>query len=585
MGLIGALGGACCGLVRAALRGAALRFDPGWTGLLVGFGAALAVDRGERWFTRPPPFVTPPPLHGSVPVFFGIVLLVGLLGLAFARFTPAGRPRLALSLLLLIGLGGWAASRGRELPPLGQARPDARDLILVTMDTTRADHLSAYSGVERQSPEFDRFAASAVRFRSAYSQIAVTGPSHTTILSGQGPWAHGALLNGVPVMPEVPLLADELRRAGWDTGAFVSAYVLDRTVGLDRGFAVYDDDFGLLGGWSRTAPGRLLAMAERHLRPNAVLERRGDRSTDLALSWLEDRAPDRPVFLWLHLFDPHGPYSPPPPWDTAWYEGDPTDPQNRSMERVQNVAPYLLPSLKGITDSRWPLAQYQGEVSYADQQLGRLLHALEASGRAGSAVVIVAADHGENLGEHEVWFNHGDDLYEPSTHVPLAIRAPGTLPSGVAVDGIAELGDIAPTAYELLGLPIPAGVEGRSLAPLAFGRPGREFARSLCFDREANLQGRARGELSQPQYRMVALRSAAQRYVWREAAGFGAALYDLTADPEELRPVGAPEDVVGPLRAEAERLVGGMKADAVERSGAELDPETRERLEALGYMQ
>src|SRR5262249_26222011 len=141
-----------------------------------------------------------------------------------------------------------------------------------------------------------------------------------------------------------------------------------------RGFDVYDDDFAGSGVWAKTSPGALLAMARRHFHPDDILERRGDRTADAALAWLA-RPRDRPFFLWVHRYDRPGPYAPRPPWDTRYYEGDPRDPGHHSMDRVAGVAPYLRASLAGITDADWVVAQYEGEISFADQQARRIVDA------------------------------------------------------------------------------------------------------------------------------------------------------------------------------------------------------------------
>ncbi len=192
--------------------------------------------------------------------------------------------------------------------------------------------------------------------------------------------------------------------------------------------------------------------------------------------WL-DRPRDRPFFLWVHLFDPHGPYTPPPPWDTRYYAGDPRDPGHHSMEQVAGVAPYLRRSIEGITDADWVLAQYGGEISFADQQAGRLVDAV-----GGDTLVVYTADHGEALGEHGVWFNHGDDVYAESTLVPLALRFPDRVSAGTVVAPPVELTDVAATILDLVGLPSPLG--GASLVPMLAGERGeRTRARSASIGR------------------------------------------------------------------------------------------------------
>jgi arylsulfatase A-like enzyme len=373
----------------------------------------------------------------------------------------------------------------------------------------------------------------------------VTGPSHTTILTGRGPWEHGNLLNGLALPAAFPLVSEVLRADGYATAAFVSGFVLEGELGFARGFDVYDDDFDGTGAWRDTAPGALLAMARRRARHD-LLERRGDRTVDAALAWLA-RPRDRPFFLWVHLFDPHGPYAPPPPWDERYYAGDPRDPGHHSMEQVSGVAPYLRSSLEGITDAAWVQAQYEGEISFADQQAGRIVDAIPSD-----TLVVVAGDHGESLGEHGVWFNHGDDVYGESTRVPLAMRWPGHVSAGTIVATPVELTDVAATILDLVG--VPSSLGGSSL----FAE--RQYARSICFDRAANRRAREAGTIDRPTYRMVALEGADGTFVHRDAPG----------STDEWSGTGEP-----PL-AEATALLGPV-------SRTDRDRSMLERLQALGY--
>ena len=431
--------------------------------------------------------------------------------------------------------------------PAVSARAHGPNVLLVTLDTTRADRGDPTGAHGVAVPTLDAIAREGARFDRAFAQIPVTGPSHATILTGRGPWEHGNLLNGLALPPALPLLSEVLRAEGYATAAFVSGFVLDGDLGFARGFDVYDDDFAGTGAWRETAPGAFVAMATRRLRPDDVLERRGDRTVDAALAWLA-RPRDRPFFLWVHLFDPHGPYEPPPPWDTRYYAGDPRDPGHRSMEQVAGVAPYLRASIAGITDAAWVQAQYEGEISFADQQAGRILEAVDRD----DTLVVYTADHGESLGEHGVWFNHGDDVYDESTHVPLAMRWPARIAAGTVVATPVELTDLAPTILDLVGVPSRLG--GASL----FAE--RRYARSICFDRAANARARAAGTIDRPTYRMVALAGVDGTFVHRDAPG----------STDEWSGTGEPP------RTEATALLGPV-------TSADRDRAMLERLEALGY--
>lgn len=559
---------------------------PGSLGLLLALACCFLLDLGEAWFKAPPPFTQAPPLHGNALVYAALALVaLGLaLGLSLARSRVVG---LAAGGVVILGLAGRAAADARTVPP-GAERPpdDARSVLLVTMDTSRADYFGAYGRDDVETPAFDRIAAEGIRLDHAFSQIPVTGPSHATMMTGVAPWEHGNLLNGLPVDPAFESLSQNLRRRGWRTAAFVSAYVLDGTLGFSRGFEVYDDDFGWLQGFDETVPGRLAAMAQRFTNPDHVLERIGGRTTDAALRWLDGNVSGgAPFFVWVHLFDPHGPYLPPPPWDTAYYQGDPRDPAHTSMAGAQNIASYLKPSLEGITDADYVLAQYAGEVSYVDDQVGRLYAWLEQQGRLDDTLIIVVADHGESLaGEHGVWFNHGDDLYEPSTWIPWAMRLPGGQRAGTVVSRPAELTDLAPTVYELLGLPAPDTVTGQSLVPAFDGGEHRAFARGMCFDRPVNLELRQAGEITQPTYRIAALRTADTRFVDHEHDSMASEHWAITADGpfrhETRAPIAIPEE-----NALGELTAGLLASGDVERSQAEQSAESIRKLQALGYME
>lgn len=572
-------------LLALSLRLPPLRALRPWpaAGLLAGLLFGGLLDLGEGWFKALPPFSKAPPLHGN-PLAFALlcalavaVLLVGL------RARGARLPAL-LSGFLLALLLGRAISGLRQLPRGGEPRTGAPNLLLVTLDTSRADYFGAYGRSDLRTPNFDRLAREGVLFRNAFSQIPVTGPSHKTMMTGVPPWSHGNLLNGLPLDPAVPVLAERLRAEGWRTGAFVSAYVLDGTLGFSRGFQVYDDDFGWLQGFDDSLPGRLRAMLQRFTDPHLVLERKGGRTTDQALAWLDEQG-DAPFFAWVHLFDPHGPYEPPPPWDTAYYQGDPRDPSHTSMAQATNIAAYLEPSLRGITDADYVLAQYAGEVGYVDQQLGRLLQWLDSGGRLDNTVVMVVGDHGESLaGEHGVWFNHGDDLYEASTWIPWAIRLPGGARAGTEVQAMVELTDLAPTVYALLGLEAPSTVEGQSLVPVMDGQAHRPFARGVAFDRPINTELRRRGELKDPTWRLAALRFPDHRFVDHEHESLSSEHWAVLGEGAPRREERAPISI--PVENQLTELTEGLfRASSVERSQAEQSEEAIRKLQALGYME
>lgn len=304
---------------------------------------------------------------------------------------------LALCVLLLYACGCSRAP----------ARPN---LLLVTVDTLRADRVGCYGG--SGTPAIDRLCTEGVKFERAYTPVPLTLPAHATILTGLEPPEHGVRGNGVYILgDEHRTIAEILRDNGYDTAAFVGAFPLDHRFGLAQGFQTYDD-----GGMSGTSG---FHYAER--RAAAVVDR--------AISWLRNRS-DRPFFAWVHLYDPHDPYDPPEPWR-----------------------------------SRFEPDRYTGEIAYADSQIGVLFDALRTARTWERTVVILTADHGESLGEHGEE-THGFFVYDATLRVPLVIK-PATGRTQFAPSGVARLVDLAPTALALLRLPAPRSMSGRRLDAVA----------------------------------------------------------------------------------------------------------------------
>lgn len=299
--------------------------------------------------------------------------------------------------------------------------PAARSVVLITIDTLRADRVGAYGLATARTPVLDALAREGARFARAYATAPITLPSHASLLTGRYPPGHGAHHNGV-AMREVPTLASTLDTAGFATGAFVSAFPLDRRFGLARGFDVYDDGLG------RDAVGQL-----RNERP-------GDETVTRAIAWLDAQRAER-TFLWVHLFEPHAPYGAP-----------------------------------GATGPA--LARYDDDVASADALTGRLLASL--GDRAASTLVIVAADHGEAFGEHGE-IGHSLFVYDTTLRVPLIVRGP-RVPAGRIVDAPVSLVDVAPTLLALLGQPA-MDTDGVSLVEAIEGKPVSEreiYAESLA---------------------------------------------------------------------------------------------------------
>lgn len=404
---------------------------------------------------------------------------------------------------------------------LGAAVATAADrqanLLIVTVDTLRADRVGAYGRVGAHTPAMDSLAKAGVLVEDAVVHVPQTRPSHASLFTGRLPYEHGLRDNfSPPLQPHFPTLAEVLKAHGYATAGFVGAYPVSRDSGLDRGYDEFDDPFGVSA--------KRESVVEEP-------ERRGAEVTDRALVWLGGLK-RRPFFAWVHLFDPHAPYDPPPPWRRR-FAGNP----------------------------------YDGEVAYADQQVGRLLAWLDKAGERQSTLVVVTSDHGEGLGDH------GEDehlffVYESTLRVPLLLRWPGKLPAGARVKGQFPGVDLMPTTLALLGVPSPATSGIGRAVELREGRriPDSEsYAESLY------------GQLHFGYAPLRALRAEGWKYIDAPRPE----LYDLRQDPGETRNrVGDRGQVAEAMRR---RLPALDKADAPNAAAASA-PEAAERLAALGYI-
>lgn len=422
--------------------------------------------------------------------------------------------------MALLCVVGFVASCSRAAPPRGIDAPSNLSVILITIDTLRADHVGVY-GDRAETPNLDRFASQGVVFGRCIAQTPLTLPSHATILSGTYPAYHRVRNNGGFVVPDnLELVSETLRDRGFKTAAFVGAYVLDSKWGLDQGFDRYDDDL------ERTRHETLLLQNSR----------RAEEVIGPAEQWLRAKAGGR-FFAWIHLFDPHTPYEPPPPFD------------------------------------RYPTDPYRGEVESTDHALGGLFDFLEAEGLVERCLVIVVSDHGESLGEHGEK-EHGFFLYEPAVWVPLIMRAP-VEPQIARWDGLVELVDIAPTILEAAGVPPPETVQGESLWSILLG-----------------------GEASNDAFAYTETFLPRIHYGWSELeavyqGGFKyisaprSELYDLAADPEERINL-ADDPLHADRRAEMEELLErsleSWSAGAVGAVQVALSREDAAALRALGYI-
>ena len=444
------------------------------------------------------------------------------------RHRSTARTRRATAGLLLAALAALAScSRAGE--------GDARNLLLISIDTCRPDRLGCYGAAGDTTPNLDALARGGVLFEAAGTTTPITLPSHASILTGLWPAQHGAHDNHEHVAAGVETLAERLRAAGWRTAAFVSAFVLDARFGLDQGFERYDDELGGPGDEARWW---------------LVNERGGADTTRAALDWLEQRPAGR-FFLFLHYYDAHAPYAPAEPFASR-FAGDP----------------------------------YAGEIAGVDAQIGRVLERLEALGLADETAVVVTSDHGESLGEHGER-SHAYFAYESTIHVPLIVRAPGAR-AGARVGEPVSVVDLAPTLLALAGLEPTPGQVGRDLSPLLSGE-GTLGERALyCeslyptkFDC-AGLRGLRRGRwkylwTAEPELYDLGDDPAEARDVHADRPELASALHAdlmrlLERSGAPARDGAAPADAEGLARVQALGYAGGLVDTSLELAPDALDP-------------
>lgn len=397
-----------------------------------------------------------------------------------------------------------------ESAPPASSHPPS--ILLVTLDTTRADRIGAYGYTAASTPTIDRLASTGVLFETALAPTPITLPSHASILSGVAPPVHGVRDNGMFALgSEARLLPEALQEAGWRTGAFVGSYVLDAKFGLAQGFEVY-----------RGPP------VSRSL-SGAGTERSAGSVVDDALAWIATLPPDERFFAWIHFYDPHEPFAPPPRWAARHRDS------------------------------------YDGEIAYCDEQLGRMLDALAHRGRDADLLVALTADHGESLGDHGEQ-SHGVFVYQATLHVPLVLSGAGIDAHGRRVSQIVGNTALAPTLLALAGL--PAGALPAATGPTLL----EEGPRSLYVESLLpyySLRWRALRGLVEDGHKLI--------------DGARAELYDLRRDPGERHDLAPtqPERVAALTRRLGERL-------SQERAGwagpRRLEPGDRARLAALGYV-
>jgi arylsulfatase A-like enzyme len=462
-----------------------------------------------------------------------------------ASSTPARSTRI-LFLLLALALTAPATA---STP--GQADRPAPDLLLITVDTLRADALGAYGNPLVYTATLDRLARNSRLFSAAQSHVPITNPSHASMLTGRYPPEHGATNFGIRIHPEIPTLATLLRAAGYRCAAFVSGFSLAAEVsGLERGFEIYDDDW-----------------------PEGAAERPADVTVRRAVHWLREIPRDQPIFLWIHLFDPHKPYLPPRIFGRLrepGYRGPTTAPAHGQLVLAQNQAPAEPEPAAGVIDPRElerNRNRYLGEVDFVDRQLTRLLRRLARFQRLDNTCLVLTSDHGESF-SHGYYFRHIDRLYQSLLHVPLIIATPGVTP-GIDRQLCAMI-DLLPTLAAILPIDAPPGLPGTNLLPRKStpGHQPRPFELAHVPGRSSKL---SLGPLLSANDR--------DRKLIRLLARQTFEAYNLARDPGETRSLDSPWSDLDSAIQEYRKLFTSTPAEE-----PELDEEALETFRRLGYV-
>jgi arylsulfatase A-like enzyme/Tfp pilus assembly protein PilF len=446
----------------------------------------------------------------------GIGRLVCIVGLAIAAFGSDAPP-------------AKTVASGVEAAELSSSSPN---IILITLDTTRADRMGFLGSKRGLTPNLDILARDSAVFTRAYAQAPLTPASHSTILTGTFPQFHQVLMFPTPLADNLPYLPEILKKHGYATSAFVGSIALDYKVGVpgfERGFDNYDAGFHFEG----------FSQAKRY----ETVERRAGVVVDHALAWVSEHSKS-PFFIWVHVYDPHDPYDPPQPYKT-----------------------------------RYAKAPYDGEIAYVDSAMGKLFKQLKASGLYDNTVVALTADHGEALGAHGE-DEHGVFLYDETIHVPLLIKLPHGATAGERVETRVELADIMPTILGTLGIPVPEKVQGQSLLGFLAPEttPGAAAAK-LWQERGAYSQADY-GHLSFGWSALQSLRTG--KYVFIQAPR--RELYQDGTDPLEqhnLAPSSAA--ITDTLSAKVKDFIE-VTTNKEETPKARMDEAKMQKLAILGYM-
>ncbi len=444
------------------------------------------------------------------------------------------------------------------------------NILLISIDTLRADRLGSYGFDAPTSPALDQLAANGVRFANAISPSNWTLPAHISLFTSQSVGSHGIVDDRTSLSAEALTLTEVLADQGYQTAAFASWVYLNPKFGFEQGFEEYylqldPDRISLADGGGAFDARRVVDAAEHWL-----------YSTDAS-----------PLFLFVHLFDPHLGYTPPPPYDQM-YTGEYSGPLDGTYETAKT-------RILGMNESVPPLdpadrqhldGLYQGEVRFVDDQVQRLVQAFEARSPESGSLIVVVADHGEEIGDHGSLEGHGWTLYEEVVRVPMIWRFPGGAHQGRVIEQPVGLIDVAPTLLDFLGVRSAPQFQGQSLLPLILGEEASPAPRLIFSDSGGRL-GIFKRSVRGPRFKLIETRDTGQN-LFGVPIQAGYELYDLHADPGERQNLFRPDHPAARhlLRALEQQLVRDSSLRGqVETGAVELSEEERKMLESLGYIQ
>jgi len=472
--------------------------------------------------------------------------------------------------------------------------PDRPNILLITVDTLRADHLSSYGYPRATSPVIDRLAAEGMRFDSASVQWPKTGPSFASIFTATYPKDNGIVRKvGVPMPQAFRMLAEILRSQGYETHAVVSNGALGSEFGFGQGFETY------LESWKSPPPtpdADNTAAATVNAVANVIIE------------GLDG---EKPYFLWVHYLDPHAPYTPPAEWsdrfqNDEWYSPEPKIDIRRDRPRRQMTGIGSSQVLDGRDELGFYVARYDAEIAYADHHIGRLLATLEGKGLLDNTMTVLTSDHGESLGEHYYYFDHGRFGFQTCVHVPLIVHFPGVIPAGVDSDPV-ELIHLTPTLLEAAGVALDDGawMQGRSLGSRLLGdgrlgspesspEPSLTSGTAYAFTEAGYGENRQWLKMVRDRRFKLTHATVSSDQRWIGGNGVPWILYDLDNDPGELENVA--EDFPKDFRRLRRQLLDWWNAPTFDveidqdaggepQEPPEVDEKTRDQLKALGYLQ